>query len=872
VVAVWPLVGRVEELALADRLVGRLGRGGGMVFAGPAGVGKSRLARVVAERAERQGATIRRVVGTAAARSLPLTAFASCLGPLDGGHDPTTLLHRARTALLAGTEPQRLLLVVDDAHLLDNLSATLVQHLVLRRDACIVLTVRSGEQAPEAITGLWKDEHLPRLELAPLTEEETSGLLEAALGGSVARAAGHDLWRITGGNALYLRHLVEGEVEAGRLAATGGMWRWSGRPQLSPGLAELVTARIGRLSDTQRAVVEMLAFAEPLGVTVLAGLTDTEAVEQVEALGLIRVRANGRRFEARLGHPLYGELERGRCGTMRARRLRGEVATALAATGARRADDLLRRAALHLDSDLAPDPVLLTAAAEQAFRLGEPGLAERMAAAAGPGLGARLVRANALAELGRHVEAAAELEALQSLVRSDPQRARAAHLLAVVRFWGLAQPQEARTAVEAGLAAITDAGWRRVLVASAAVMDAILGHPSPAATAALSVLAQPMPHSIGWTMACWALVTARGSTGRLDGLSEAVAALDARGLDGPPLYPRIAGIGNAWTRALRLAGLLNDAQRESQSCLERARDTHGPARPVSTVLDTQIALDRGLVRTAARGFRDARAEGLEPVWDFIALIGLTTALGMAGDAPGARAAAATMQLRRHPSVVFREPDRFLALAWAAAADGAVSDAVRWAKTAADDAAAQDAAACEVVALHTAVCFGDRTVADRLAVLAGKVDGPRASAAAAHAAALAADDGTGLDAVAADLAEMGALLYATDAAAQAAAAHSRAGLRGSAITATAAAQRLRTRCEGAATPALRALGAPQRLTDREREVVMLAAAGLANRAIAERLVVSVRTIEGHLYRASAKLGTSDRASFAQLLEGHAGVSE
>jgi DNA-binding CsgD family transcriptional regulator len=223
-------------------------------------------------------------------------------------------------------------------------------------------------------------------------------------------------------------------------------------------------------------------------------------------------------------------------------------------------------------------------------------------------------------------------------------------------------------------------------------------------------------------------------------------------------------------------------------------------------------------------------------------------------------------------VVFREPDRLLALAWAAAADGAVTDAVRWSCAAADDAAAHDAPACEVVALHTAVCFGDRTVADRLAALAHEVDGPRAPAAAAHAAALAADDGTALDAVAEHLADMGALLYAADAAAQAAAAHSRAGLRGSAITATAAAQRLRTRCEGATTPALRALGAPQRLTDREREVVMLAAAGLANRAIAERLVVSVRTVEGHLYRASAKLGTSDRGSFAQLLEGHASVSE
>ena len=63
----------------------------------------------------------------------------------------------------------------------------------------------------------------------------------------------------------------------------------------------------------------MLAFAEPLGVTVLAGLTDAQAVEQVEALGLIRIRADGRRFEARLAQPLYGELERERCGTVRAR-------------------------------------------------------------------------------------------------------------------------------------------------------------------------------------------------------------------------------------------------------------------------------------------------------------------------------------------------------------------------------------------------------------------------------------------------------------------------------------------------------------------------------------------------------------------------
>jgi DNA-binding CsgD family transcriptional regulator len=40
--------------------------------------------------------------------------------------------------------------------------------------------------------------------------------------------------------------------------------------------------------------------------------------------------------------------------------------------------------------------------------------------------------------------------------------------------------------------------------------------------------------------------------------------------------------------------------------------------------------------------------------------------------------------------------------------------------------------------------------------------------------------------------------------------------------------------------------------------------MTNRLIADRLVVSVRTVEGHLYRAAAKLGTSDRTQLAALL--------
>ena len=42
------------------------------------------------------------------------------------------------------------------------------------------------------------------------------------------------------------------------------------------------------------------------------------------------------------------------------------------------------------------------------------------------------------------------------------------------------------------------------------------------------------------------------------------------------------------------------------------------------------------------------------------------------------------------------------------------------------------------------------------------------------------------------------------------------------------------------------------------------AGLSNRQIADRLVVSVRTVEGHIYRACTKLDVSDRTELAELM--------
>lgn len=54
-----------------------------------------------------------------------------------------------------------------------------------------------------------------------------------------------------------------------------------------------------------------------------------------------------------------------------------------------------------------------------------------------------------------------------------------------------------------------------------------------------------------------------------------------------------------------------------------------------------------------------------------------------------------------------------------------------------------------------------------------------------------------------------------------------------------------------------------LTEREREVLSLLAEGLSNKAIASRLYLSVRTVDGHLSNLYARLGVSSRMEAMRL---------
>jgi DNA-binding CsgD family transcriptional regulator len=209
----------------------------------------------------------------------------------------------------------------------------------------------------------------------------------------------------------------------------------------------------------------------------------------------------------------------------------------------------------------------------------------------------------------------------------------------------------------------------------------------------------------------------------------------------------------------------------------------------------------------------------------------------------------------------------LATAWISAAAGAVTRAIGEARSAAVTAAARGQPTREVLCLQTATRFGDTTTVTRLGELVRVVGGARAPVAAQHAAALAAGDGDGLMTASAAYENTLDPLAAVDAAAQAAVALRHADRRGSALGATHRARELASRCGDVHTPALSGAAAPAAFTGRMREVAMLVGGGLTNREIADRLQLSVRTVEGHLYRAAVRVGARDRNELARAI-GHA----
>lgn len=870
----WPLTGRSEEMRAVEAALVSPGVSG-IVISGSAGVGKSRIAREALTAAAARGCEGRWVAGTVAARSLPLGAFTAWVQPdaIDGIQVVRGVIE-SLTASAATT-----VIVVDDVLLLDDLSAFVVQQIVQRGAAKVILTLRDDDPPPSAVQDIWRAGQCDRLDLQPLLLDETAELLAATLGGPVDPDAAKRLWTMAGGNALYLRNIVEREVSDGRLGVQQGYWRWVGDPVVAPDLIELVESRIGELCPPVGEVIDALAVGEPIDLAALMRITNPTAVEEADTRGLIRLDpvVGGPGLEVRVAHPLYGEVRRRRAPPTRLRRLRGLVATELGASEG--SDDLrvvVRRAALSVDSDLTPDADLLVRAARGAVWLADLPLADRLAGFAidaGAGWEAKFIRALALSWLSRGVEADAVLADIHTSELADDDKASFAFLRASNMLWVLADPPRAKELIDE-VSRGTSPLARSYLDAFLTVYWFAMDEPALAMQASGGLALQELPAVVDAEIA-WTLAAIAADAGRM---AEAVAVADAgyavaiRSFDAPQMLFNIA---DAHVTALLLAGHVRDAVDVAERMRQQAVDLPGAAHLLGAAVAGRAALGAGqlgdacsLLEQAASAFS---ASGHRIGWGYRYQFPRSTALAMTGRPEEAARAFAALDEVQRP---FRSLDheRSLALAWVAASQGAVSEAIGILLGAAERAGEKGQFAAEVMCLQVAIQFGHRGGGPRLRELGVTVEGPRVGLVARFAEALHDGNPVELAAVSEGFERIGDLVGAMDAAAHAAVAYRRHDQRGSALGCSTRVDALARQCGGVRTPALGQAAQELPLSDREREIVTLIAEGLSNRAVAQRLTLSVRTVESHVYRAMNRTGTTSREELANLLRrGGSGAS-
>ena len=804
---------------------------------------------------------VRWIVGTESARSIPLGAFANVIAP-NGATDTIGYLSAARESLL---DSGRLVLGVDDAHLLDPLSATLLHQLAIDGDARIVATVRAGESLPDAVTALWKDGFLQRLELQPFTKEQSVELVELALSGHLEGLSADLMWEASGGNALFLHHLVDGALEAGHLSKVRGVWQLRGQATVTNEFATLLESRIEVLPDTVLDALNLLCLYEPIDVDILVDLAGEQAVDEAEARGLVRVSRQGRGYAVRFTHPLFGEVIRRRLGRIRSRRLRGQLVSAIKDRGEQSASDRIRLAELALDADSDVDAELFLKGARSSILLADVAAAEQFSRSAlerGGGVRAADLLARSLLWLGSFDEAEATLAAIDPDTLDEVDLLRWG-LTRILNFYFSAGDGERGDQVLTKLRDRLDNPDLQLIVDGIdAVRTMHASRLEETVALARRVLDSPTSHPAGLFWASFSAQRALGLMGRGLEMDKIVQhTRTSSSVDGLALS--MAGFGEV--QSLLFTGRLDEAQRRAAALAEFSSPGQYMAWGMGRELSGLVALARGRYAEAISAMEEAVAalsSDSTAAWTFPAWTGLITAYAMLGRVSDATQAAALLNSKITPNLEVFRPMLKVAQVWVSAAEGLISEATAGALEAATYASQREQFAVEADALHAAARLGEGAVATRLTELAADLDGPIVVLSARHARAVENGDAAELLATSAAFERLGVLAAAADAAAQASTAFAGTDDRGQAAMAAAAAHRLAVACGGLSTPAIIAAAEPLPLTPREREVANLVAAGLTNREIGTRLTLSIRTVEGHIYRACIKLDVTDRDALAE----------
>ena len=703
------LVDEIAEL-LAERDTG------GIALLGVDGVGKTTLAAQIAERLGQRSPV--RVVGTATQSQIPFGAFDSLVNITEVGK-PAVLIQAALDSLLTQnsllTQADDALIIIDDAHLLDPLSATLVyqlaQHLksAQPRRGRILVTARSTPPIPTAVAALWEDGLLRRVDVPPLNGAETAEVIAATDSGADAV----EFYRRSAGNPLHLRLMV-----------------MTGDPERS--LPELIDRYLAGLPVAAREVLGYLSVREPLARADPVALSTVEAVDTVEATGAVQRIGS----EVYCGHPLFADHIAAGAAAPHLRRLRSEVAARLATHPHRHLGDRLGRSVLSMASDT-PEPVDdVVVAAQEALRLGDLGLSEQLAATAlerEERFDGRLALSYALAWQGRGREADHVLAGVDPDTLSEDQVLAWALPRAANQFWMLSEPERATAFLATIRRRVNGASARLTLDALSATFAMNAGNLTRALDIATEVLATPDAPDMA---VAWAASAAALSSARMGRFADVGRFVDrALGTEYPGLLRFTVGL--AETTTLLMAGRTQAAYDTAAGFTDVA-ELAQPGRSIGELLLAEVLIARGEPADAAVLLAPASAmlERTGYSWGPLSLTYLATALAQQGEISESAKALSRAESRHGTKSALFAPELAVARAWRLATVGDHYGAIAAARDAARMAERTGQYAIAVRAWHDAARLGDARAADALTKIAASADCEFTRMALEHARAVA----------------------------------------------------------------------------------------------------------------------------------------
>lgn len=297
-----------------------------VVLRGPAGIGKSHIARAVADRLESEAGrdvAVRRLFGGESQQFLDFGALLHLL-PLDAPPVAAEfeLIQRLRSALVARSVPT--VVVIDDVGLLDRNSAAVLEGVLRAGDISVLATERT------AVDGVrYEDHHLTAalaahgdsLVVEPLADDALAALLVEWEGpgelGSMRRLAA-----MSEGNPLALSELLQSARSSESIAHRRGLWHLEDFAPGGQSLEHLVELHLKRLSETEWDLLRTIAIAGSVPRVVPMRL-DVDALERLERAALVSGDPT------QLGHPLYAEVIRNQLSGEETRRLYSKLSSAV---------------------------------------------------------------------------------------------------------------------------------------------------------------------------------------------------------------------------------------------------------------------------------------------------------------------------------------------------------------------------------------------------------------------------------------------------------------------------------------------------------------------------------------------------------------